>query len=845
MSLGEDLSRERRARLAAERALEQKRIELGRARRQLGAQSQSLSREISNTRAQVDTMRDENSRVMTELHHAVTKIETVENHLWKALDSIRDGFALFDRHDRLEFANRAYLAMFGGLDHIGPGTHVFDLIDALIDEGIADPEDASPEGWRAQMRDGWRSEKQRPFTLRLFDGTYMKVHNRRTPEGETVSIFVDTTELMRMWSAVQQLPDGFVIYDSDDRLLACNERYRELYKISAPAIVPGNSYAEILRYGLRNGQYADAVGREDGWLADRMERHLKAESMLEERLSDGTWIRVFERETTDGARVGLRVDITALKTTERNLKDASERAEAANRAKSAFLANMSHEIRTPMNGVIGMSEILLDAPLDGEQRKCVETIRDSGQALLSVIDDVLDLANIEAERIELADEAFDLEQMVQEVILSHRDAARDAGIEILLDYDMFLPIRFRGDQARLQQVLSKLVDNAVKFTREGHVLIRVNGFEEASGKSALHITVEDTGIGIQSSKLGIIFGEFTQAESDSTRRHDGAGLGLSITRRLVELMGGEIWVDSVPGDGSCFGFRVTLPVAEPRLTVQASLPSYLRRALVLESSESGRSILFTQLEFAGLEATACATLAEFRDMAPGPWDVLILSCSGDCSAALSALTSARRDGADAPALLLSDGPAPAADGVRLQAALNRPADRSALFRALEGLPERAPAPGDPETPVALPESGATPGALDVLLAEDNRTNRKVFEKMISGYDVALRVANDGREALAAWQSRCPDLIFMDISMPEMDGRDVTRRIRATAGPTGKVPIVAVTAHARDADRREILEAGVDLVLTKPLRRAALVDALERFGPVAVSGVAQEHGAVGL
>ncbi|MES2142812.1 MAG: ATP-binding protein, partial [Pseudomonadota bacterium] len=259
-------------------------------------------------------------------------------------------------------------------------------------------------------------------------------------------------------------------------------------------------------------------------------------------------------KTPDGGRVGLRFDVTDQRLQEAALHSARAEAEAANRAKSAFLANMSHEIRTPMNGVVGMAELLCDSALTDEQRLFAETIRSSGEALLVIINDILDYSKIEAERLNLYPEPFDLERTIHEVAMLLQPRAREKGIDLLIDFDMFLPTRFVGDPGRLRQVLTNLIGNAVKFTERGHVLVRVVGLETETGFQQLHVTVEDTGIGIAAHNLEHVFGEFNQVEDQSNRKFEGTGLGLAITRSLIERMAGEVWVDSELGTGSSFGF---------------------------------------------------------------------------------------------------------------------------------------------------------------------------------------------------------------------------------------------------------------------------------------------------
>ncbi|SFD65637.1 PAS-domain containing protein [Roseivivax sediminis] len=822
MSLARKLADERRARLAAEQLLEQKRAELTEANRRLGLHARVLTEEITETRARAATMESENSRVRSQLGQTTERLHIIEGQLWQALGSIRDGFGLWNHKGRLELANRAYLSVFDGIVTAGVGAHFTHLIDLMLDEGIVDLQNENPETWRRRLHRAWENTRPAPFTLRLFNGTFIKIHNQRTPDGGIVSLVVDMTDLMRMWAAVQELPDGFVLFDNEDRLVTCNAPYREIYAESAPAIRPGVQFEDILRYGLEQGQYDEAIGREEEWLEERLRLHRRSEVEIEQPLGDGRWLRIYEKETSDGGRVGLRVDITQMKAVQLELERATERAEAASRAKSAFLANMSHEIRTPMNGVLGMADLLMETELRPEQRAYTETIRNSAEALLVIINDVLDYSKIEADKLSLRSESFDLERIVHDVFMLIQPTARDKGIALLIDYDMFLPTRFIGDAARLRQVLINLVGNAAKFTLEGQVVVRVTGVAD-HGRTAVHVSVEDTGIGISEDKLAHIFGEFNQVEDEQNRRFEGTGLGLAITKRLVDLMDGEIWVDSREGLGSCFGFRVEMPTDEPDGVPRDTPPPGLRRALIVEANEMNRAILAKQLSAFRIAVTECADGAGGLAAAPD-WDVAIVSQDLPDMSGTGFCRDLHALGIDRPVILLTGcGAAPAPETAPVQAVVQTPTPRRALLQALQSLVLDTPAPVAPEEP----PPADTP--LDVLLAEDNRTNQLVFSKMVKDLGLRLRLANDGLEAVAAYREARPDIIFMDVSMPNMDGKEATRRIRELEAGGPRVPIVAVTAHAVDGDRDGILANGLDDYLTKPLRKAALLEMLERYG----------------
>ncbi|WP_149141379.1 hybrid sensor histidine kinase/response regulator [Gemmobacter caeruleus] len=832
MELMDRLAKERRGRLAAERLLEQKSRELFAANEKLALHARALSDQIVEQRQMVksalseaEALKGQNLRFLNDLERAHTAAVMAERRLWDSIDTIRDGFAVFDGANRLVAANAAFRRLFE-CDDILPGQGYVAILAIIAENGVVDIGDEAPQDWCARMVSRWDQEPLEPVVLHLTSGQWVRLVDRRARDGDMVSLAVDITEQMRIWAAIEAIPDGFVLFDREDRLMVCNQRYRDLYAESAPAMVPGASFEAILRYGLQHGQYADAMGREEEWLQERLAMRGAPSVEFEHAISGNRWLRVIDKATPDGGRVGLRVDITEARDQKAALESAREAAEAAVRAKSAFLANMSHEIRTPMNGVVGMAELLCDTPLSDEQRLFADTIRSSGEALLVIINDILDYSKIEAERLTLHPEPFDLERVIHEVAMLLQPRARPKGVDLLIDFDMFLPTRYVGDPGRLRQVLTNLMGNAVKFTEQGHVLVRVVGIEAGDGCQQLHITVEDTGIGIAPENLDHIFGEFNQVDSASNRKFEGTGLGLAITQRLVEHMGGAVWVDSEPGRGSCFGFRLSLPVAEQ--SDETPGPITLRRALVIDDQFINRTILERQLTTCGIAVTLCRSLAEAQPILeadPGH-DVILCSHALPELDALTFLQEIRAAGIETPVLILSSNPATLRDAPGAEAVagfLQKPVLRADLYRKLQAL-----SPG-----VAGSRAVAELRQMRVLAAEDNRTNQLVFRKMVRDFDMDLVFANNGREAVDLFTSFAPDLIFMDISMPEMDGREAARAIRTQEGGRGHVPIIALTAHAMEGDAESILAAGIDRYLTKPLRRNAITEALSSLAPAGV------------
>ncbi len=707
MTLANKLAQERRARLAAERLLEQKQAELHAANRKLGKHARALSDEIVVTRAKVQTVEDENERVKSDLHVANEKVQVAERRLWHSIETIQDGFAFFDDSGRMIAANPAYMSVFDGLEAIEPGISYVEILQLATEEGIVDIGDDAPAAWRETMLDRWQSTDPEPTVIRLWSGEYIKLIDQRGHGGDVVSLALNITSTIR----------------------------------------------------------------------------------YEERL-----------------------------------KDARAKAEAASRAKSSFLANMSHEIRTPMNGVVGMADLLKDTTLTEEQRLYADTIKNSGEALLVIINDVLDYSKIEAEKLVLKPEPFDLERCIHELIMLMQPKAREQGLEILLDYDLFLPTQFIGDPGRLRQVLTNLMGNAVKFTEKGHVLIHVTGVAGNDGTAQVHIAVEDTGIGIPADKVDHVFGEFNQVDDEHNRRFEGTGLGLAISQQLVRMMGGRIWVESELGVGSTFGLQITLPLVDGAEEPGPIGSCGVRRALIVDGRDANRLILEKRLNLLGIETQCCADGAEALECVDAGFDLVLTDHHLPGIDGLELAEALRAAGHDAPIILLSDNTGNAAqDPARalLHSVLQKPVSRRDLCEALRSLtaPDAAEIP-ETEAEEEPPETSLR--ALRVLAAEDNKTNRLVFSKMVGTLDIELTFAVNGVEAVELYQSFQPDIVFMDISMPLMDGKEATGHIRDLEKKSGvHVPVVAMTAHAMDGDDTDILAAGLDHYLTKPLRKGAI------------------------
>lgn len=422
--------------------------------------------------------------------------------------------------------------------------------------------------------------------------------------------------------AVESLPDGFVLYDEYDRLVIANERFRNIYEASAPEMVPGETFENILRNALKKGLFPDAIGREEEWLAQRLESHRNPRGMIEQRLGNGQVLRTLEQRTPDGGTVGLKVDVT-------ELADARERAEEASRTKSMFLATMSHEIRTPLNGMLGMAELLLAELQDPEHRQLVSTIKESGESLLSVLNDILDLAQIDSGRLVLKDGGLIPADLVRRMERLHGARAKEKGLEFVAQMDATSERMRRGDAHRVAQILHNLLSNAVKFTPAGRVELSLQS------QGPLVFSVRDTGIGMTAEELGRIFDDFAQAEDGPTRRFGGTGLGMTIVRRLVDRMGGTVEITSEKGNGAV----VTVALPLPELTMPPApmkpVPSddairrlAGKRALIADDNPINLQILEAFLMKLGIVVTSAENGRQAVDLFQrGAYDMLCLDIS--------------------------------------------------------------------------------------------------------------------------------------------------------------------------------------------------------------------------
>ncbi|MES2695016.1 MAG: response regulator, partial [Verrucomicrobiota bacterium] len=563
--------------------------------------------------------------------------------------------------------------------------------------------------------------------------------------------------------------------------------------------------------------------------------------------------RVRERTAAlEATNLTLQDEITRRIEVELDLKRAKNSAESADRAKSAFLANMSHEIRTPMNGVIGMANLLLSSELTAEQRDLAETLCQSSESLLTIINDILDFSKIEAGRLALESVDFDLCTHLELALDLHADTAARKHLELVMHIDSAVPSRVRGDPIRLRQIVLNLLSNALKFTSHGEVALTISAVGQHEGRSILRFEVTDTGIGIPQSVLPTLFQPFVQADTSTTRRFGGTGLGLAICKRLVELMHGEIGVKSATGKGSTFWFTIALEAPHDPAPILTWTPSVLDRhhALIVDDNATNRKLLIHLCTAWRLRHRvadgALAALEECRAAARAgtPIDLVILDhhmpdIDGLGFAAM--LHSERSIPTPTLVLLTSRGerlPQAQMDEHGLAACELKPLHpeklRGTLARVLAHTRNAVQLPSGRSAPLA---SAELQPLVRILVAEDNPLNQKVTLLQLRNLGYAADVAVNGREAIEALRRREYALVLMDAQMPEMDGLEATRRIRAAqaAGEPGfpaTLHIVAMTANAMSGDREMCLEAGMDDYLAKPVKPESLRVLLARYLPPA-------------
>ncbi|MBC7939539.1 MAG: PAS-domain containing protein, partial [Chitinophagaceae bacterium] len=800
----------------------------------------------------VGTFQDSTAR-----HALEAEVRRKSDLVTSVIENLPCGLSVFDADLQLVASNTEFRRLLDFPDSLfaGPCTRFEDIIrfNAARGEYGSDNIEATVQAIveRASQRDQTHQfERVRP------DGTPLEIRGGPMPGGGFVTTYTDITARKRVEAELQRvsallrgsidaLDDAYALFDPDDRMVLCNQRYRDLYPLAADFMVPGNTFEQIMRGGAARGQYAAAVGREEAWVQERMAVHRQPSSELRTRLGDGRTIRIVERQMPDGHTVGYRVDIT-------EFVRATEAAQEASRSKSQFLANMSHEIRTPMNAILGMLALLKKTELTPRQADYAGKTEGAARSLLGLLNDILDFSKVEAGKMSLDLHPFRPDQLLRDlaVILAANTSGKP--IEVLFDIDPQLPLVLVGDAMRLQQVLINLGGNAIKFTAEGEVVVSVAVVGRDSERVRLEVAVRDSGIGIAPENQQRIFSGFSQAEASTTRRFGGTGLGLAICQRLVNLMGGELRLQSAVGHGSRFHFHIELGIGNDHAgdelaPVRRRQPVALR-VLVVDDKPLARELMQRMTQALGWQVTLADSgeAAQAFLQSGAAFDAAFIDCQMPGLDGWQTCRLIRRrckEGA-APLLIMVTAHGREVllqrsqeDQALVDGFLVKPVTASMLYDAVVDArsdPDalRASRTGSPAAVQRLP-------GMRLLLVEDNANNQQVARELLEDEGAEVQIAHNGLLAVEAVAAADPpfDVVLMDLQMPVMDGYTATTRIRQDLGQL-TLPIVAMTANAMASDREACLAAGMNDHVGKPFELDQLVAVLLRLsGRAAVAASA--------
>lgn len=770
------------------------------------------------------------------------------------LANINQGISVVDKDFNLVFLNdRFYELLDVKEEDLYPGVPLERLYQINAERGEYGPGD--PAKQISERMEHARQIKIDRFVRVRPDGTAIEVSSTQTKSGGFVTTYTDITEQIRaeneardararLVDAISVMDEAFVYFDSSDKLILCNDKYGEYYPKSADLFTPGTTFEEIIREGVKRGEYLIPEGvDEEAWIQDRLKSHQHGENVVEQRLANGRWLKIAERRTPEGGTVGFRVDITAL-------KEAQETAEEANEAKSAFLANMSHEIRTPMNAIIGLSRLALRSELPPRAKDHLQKVYDSARSLLVIINDILDFSKMEAGRIELEHVPYRLDDVLQSVATFVGESAEEKDIEVLFSTHPDVPRSLIGDPLRLGQILTNLASNAVKFTSTGEVVVRINIKDRTDNNANFVFSVKDTGIGMTPEQKDKLFQSFSQADSSTTRQFGGTGLGLAISKNLAEMMGGTIDVESVYGEGSVFTVEVPIDIqsSDSAKGLPQSIDPSKLNVLVVDDNPTAIDILRDTLQSLNFSNVDCFTdpveaftAFETKLDTKAAYDIVLVdwrmpSIDGmEFSKRINATADKRKKVVPGIFMVTAHGRNEAmrkADELGLAGFLVKPLNTSLLidvvtdYFADDKLSATARGMNDfGEAKVLKRIEG-----LRVLLVEDNAINQQVAVGILDEVGVRADVVENGKLAVERMRDNPDgiDIILMDLQMPVMDGFEATRNILAQSND--HPPIIAMTAHAMAEERDACMDAGMVDHISKPIDATHLFKTLAKWSP---------------
>ena len=768
--------------------------------------------------------------------------------LTSVIEHLPCGLSVFDAELQLVASNTEFRRLLDLPDALfaGATTRFQDLTRYSAERGEYGPGDVDATV-QAIVLGARVSHEPHQFEHVRPNGTPLEVRGAPMPGGGFVTTYTDISARQRAEAEVQRisallrgsidaLDDAYALFDTDDRMLLCNQRYLDLYPLCAELMVPGTPFEDIVRIGAERGQYAGAIGRVEAFVAERMAAHRQPSSQVTRRLGDGRTLRIGERRMANGHIVGYHVDIT-------ELVRATEAAQEASRSKSQFLANMSHEIRTPMNAILGMLALLKKTDLTARQADYAGKTEGAARSLLGLLNDILDFSKVEAGKMTLDPHPFRPDQLLRDLSVILAANTKGKQIEVLFDIDPQLPPVLIGDAMRLQQVLINLGGNAVKFTAQGEVVVSVAVVGRSSEAVTLEVAVRDSGIGIAPENQQRIFSGFSQAEASTTRRFGGTGLGLAICQRLVGLMGAELRLDSEVGRGSRFHFRIDLAVGDEQASdklapLRQRQPAALR-VLVVDDNPIARDLIQRMTQALGWQVTSAdsgeTALACLQESSTA-YDAVFVDWQMPGLDGWQTCQQIRQHGqaGTTPLLIMvtANGQEMLSQRSTEEQALVdgflvKPVTGSMLYDAV------VDARTDPQDRVAA-RAASTVAAkrlagLRLLVAEDNANNQQVARELLEDEGAEVHIAGNGLLAVEAVAAADPpfDVVLMDLQMPVMDGYTATTRIRQDLQQMS-LPIVAMTANAMAADREACLAAGMNDHVGKPFDLDHLVAVLLRL-----------------